>query len=389
MALRVAIIAHACRSGGGLFQTQNLFDAFKRVTNDEEFFWVFSEGVGFDKIELPTHSQVYTYRGRHNMVERYAFELIQLPKMVKDFQADVIYSPVNIGLTNPGVPQALFIRNAYLFYPKKYYPDLNCRLRLRIQSLKMQLRKSLKKTQLIFCQTPVVKKRFSQYYHYPPENICVLGFPPPAEINIETKNERPAIYEAAGKHFNILMMCSYMPHKNPAVLISLCKTYGADFRKRRIRFVTTVEPSEHPNAPLFLRDIQRFGCEDLIINNGSIARENVAGFISHCEAFWLPTLLECLSTTHLEALALNVPVLAPDIDFAQHVCGQAAVYYDPWDIDSIYAGIIQLYENPALRNRLTEKGRQQLQDNIKFPQNWDEVAQTTLSRLRGLAHKSF
>lgn len=382
--MKIAIIAHACRVRGGLFQTANLLKALKNVAQNERFLLICSAGCGLEKIGFPDHTEIYIYRGRHGPIERYWFELVTLPKIVDSYSPDVVYSPGNIGLTKSRVPQVLFVRNAYLFDNERS-PDMYLSFRLRVAALRAQMRRSLRGgTELIFCQTPVVKRRFSNAYHYPQERIVVLGFPPPDEIKPVADSEVPAIFDKSSHNFYVLLLTPYMPHRNPGVLIPLCKRYAAQIREKQIKFITTVRAQDHPRAGAFLKEVCRHHLEDVIINVGSLSREDVARHLCCSHLLWLPTLLECLPTPYLEAMSVGVPILAPDLDFATYVCGEAGIYYDSSNLDDIFEKIVLLCEDEQLRRQLTEKGKLQLQDGTKFPRNWDEVAATTLQELRKL-----
>jgi len=357
------------------------------VARDEEFLLICSAGSGLDEIELPGNSTRYIYRGRHTPWERYWFEKITLPKVIARYGPDVIYSPGTQGLIHPEVPQAIFIRNAFLFYDKKHYPDMFLKLRVRTAMLVSQMRKMLKSTQLVFCQTPVVKRRFSEFYHYPEDQVKVLGFPPPSEIKVDSGSQTPAVFNQGSGEFYILMLTCYMPHKNPGVLLPLCRRYGSLLREKKVKFITTVDPGDHPRAGAFLKEISQPPLNEMIVNVGPLSRKEVAAYMFASDLLWLPTLLECLATTYLEALALGLPILAPDLDFARYTCEDAAVYYDPWKQEEIFEKIIYLRENPVIREGLTMKGKQQLRNTDRFPRNWDEVAGTTLQELRTLAGK--
>ncbi len=177
---KIAIIAHNCRVGGSLSGTLNLLRVLKNVAQDEEFLVICSAGYGYEEIELPANSKMFLYEGRHSIVERYWFELVKLPRVIQHYGPDVIFGAGNIGLINPCAPQALLIHMAYLLYDKKYYPDIHVRSRLRVISLKLQIKKALPATQLIFSQTPVVKRRFAKNFCYPENHINILRWPPPA-----------------------------------------------------------------------------------------------------------------------------------------------------------------------------------------------------------------
>lgn len=383
MSIKVAIVAHGCRSGGGLFQTSNLLSSLKNVSRGERFLLICSKDSGMERLELPPDSDYYVYRRGHGPVNRLWFERVTLPKLIDDYDPDVIYCPSTKALLKPKRPQALFIRNPYLFYPPKHYPDFYLGARLRIAEIRRHLKTSLRRTPLVFCQTPVVKERFSEAFRYPKDQIRVMPFPPPAEI-MRQEDSVPSVYDRADGAFYFLLLTVYQPHKDPSILIPLCRKFGREFRERKIRFVTTFDPGDHPRAPKLLKNIARYGLDDLIVNQGHIPRGEVAAHLSSCDVMWLPTLAECLATTYLEAMAVGVPIMAPDLDFARYVCEEGAFYYDPWDLDSVFKALMTLREGSGVRKELVDKARLVLKREGKFPASWDDVASATLDCLREL-----
>ena len=70
---------------------------------------------------------------------------------------------------------------------------------------------------------------------------------------------------------------------------------------------------------------------------GQLNRQEVVQYFAHCDVLWLHTLIETLCLPFLEAMTLKLPIMAPDFDFSRYVCGDAARYYDPWDLDSAFS----------------------------------------------------
>jgi glycosyltransferase involved in cell wall biosynthesis len=382
--MRIVIIAHSCRMGGGLIGTVNILKAFKNVAQDEQFFVVCPADCGYEKIELPRGSELFVYKGSHSPMRRYWFEAVELPKVVKKYKPDVVFGPGNAGLTNPGVPQALFIRQGWLIYDKKHYPDMSLWLKVRLAALKSQVKKSLPATDLIFCQTPVVKRRFSKKYRYPENQIEILRFPPPMEITTKPDAEIPSFLDKSSGNFYVLLLTRYLPHRNPNILMPLCQRYGSQIREKRIRFITTIEENDDPQAGIFLKNISKYGLEDVVINVGQLSRGDVSRYFSYIDVLWLPTLVETLCLPYLEAMNCGVPILAPDLDFARYVCGEAASFYDPWNLESIYDKIVSLRENPSLCKELSAKGKTNLTDRERFASDWTEVASDVLVSFRKL-----
>ena len=383
--IKIAIIAHCCRTGGGLIGTLNLLRAMSKAAQNEHFLLIYSSGYGYEDIELPTGSRTFVYKGSHSPLARYLFEKFKLPGIIKDYNPDVIFGAANVVLPSISVPQAVFARQAYLLYDKKYYPQINLKLQLRIAALKSQTKKFLPSTNIIYAQTPVVKRRFSEKFNYPSEQIKVLPLPTPAEIKPVEGIEAPPTFDKSSDNFYVLVLTRYMPHRNPATLISLCRQYGNQLRNRKIKFITTVEREDDRHVGRFLKNISKHHLEDIIINVGGLSRQDVVKYFSHSQAFWMPTTLETLGLPYLEAMTMGVPILAPDIDFARHVCGQAALFYDPWDIDSIFNSIVLISQEDSLRNKLIAKGKAELTNREKFASNWEQVATQIIQDIKLLA----
>jgi glycosyltransferase involved in cell wall biosynthesis len=382
--IKIAIIAHNCREGGGLVGTLNLVKAFKDVAQNEQFLLVCSAGYGYEEIELPPNSELFVYRGRQSPLARLWFDKVTLPKVVRRYNPDVIFGPGNIGLTHPGVPQALFIRLPYLLYDKKHFPDIPLIARLRLAEVRSTIKKSLPATKLLFCQTPVVKGRLSDTFGYPENQISILRFPCPREISPSTASEVPSVFEKSSDKFYVLLLTRYLTHRNPGVLIPLCKHYASQLRAKQVKFITTVQKQDHPHAGRFLEEVSRNQLEDVIINVGRLSREDVSRYLSHCHLLWLPTLMETLCIPFLEAMTTGVPILAPDLDFARYVCGEAAIFYDPWNIESMFTRIMLLKEDACLRKDLIAKGKAELGNRTKFSKNWQEVAADVIRNLRAM-----
>ena len=74
----------------------------------------------------------------------------------------------------------------------------------------------------------------------------------------------------------------------------------------------------------------------------------------------------------LEAMACECPCMVSRAGSLPEVCGDAALYVDPYDRASIAAGIQRIATDPALRASLVEKGRARAR---QF--SWDRCAMQT------------
>ncbi|HLG29804.1 MAG TPA: glycosyltransferase family 1 protein, partial [Candidatus Brocadiales bacterium] len=69
-----------------------------------------------------------------------------------------------------------------------------------------------------------------------------------------------------------------------------------------------------------------------------------------------PSLYEGFGLPPIEAMACGCPVIVSNTSSIPEVCGDAAIYIDPYNHNSIADGIIELIENRKLRERLIDLG---------------------------------
>jgi glycosyltransferase involved in cell wall biosynthesis len=272
-------------------------------------------------------------------------------------------------------------------YDRDEYPALPFMVRIRTAALRRQIRKSVAKSNLTFCQTPVVKKRFAQRVGYPEDKIRIVRWPPPIEVAVSAGSAPPLLLNKSGGDFFVLLLTRYLPHRNPGILLPLCGKYAAEFRRHRIKFVTTLDTKNDKPSIVFNRAVRSSGFDDIVVDAGVLGRTDVRNYLLYSDILWLPTYIETLCLPFLEAMVLGTPILAPDLDFARYVCGEAAEFFNIRDIDSAFAKIMLLKQDSALRKSLVEKGRAQLQDKSIFSANWEEVAADMLRELRQLAQQ--
>lgn len=194
----------------------------------------------------------------------------------------------------------------------------------------------------IIVEATHVRTQLQRQWHYPQSKVHVV----PNCVNALFKT-RP-IASPQERHGWIFVTRAY-PHKN----IGLLGRIGEELHARGVRdvrFLLTLNPAEW-NA---LDTTTRRHCDNL----GSKHVEELPAVYAACEGSVFPSLLECFSAAPLEALFCGLPLVASDRDFVKDVCGDAALYADPRDPAAWADAILAIRRDPALRERLAEKGRE-------------------------------
>jgi glycosyltransferase involved in cell wall biosynthesis len=83
---------------------------------------------------------------------------------------------------------------------------------------------------------------------------------------------------------------------------------------------------------------------------------------THAQALIFPSLYEGFGYTPLEAMCCHTPVLVSDIAAHRWVYGDAAMYFDPYRIDSLVDSLEQLLfsQDTTLRHELVNRGKRQI-----------------------------
>lgn len=168
------------------------------------------------------------------------------------------------------------------------------------------------------------------------------------------------------------------PNKN---LRRLIQAYGA-FRKskeegpglvivgKREGFVNGIEGLDRLMEDACPPDTVRF--------TGYVEEDDLPCLYQGAEAFLFPSLYEGFGLPPLEAMASGCPVLVSNAASLPEVCGDGAVYADPYDIDSMRRAMNQILDGD--RAALISRGRAQAR---KF--SWDRAAAQVREILSELA----
>lgn len=381
-AQRLAVIAHSLRAGGGLSVGRNLIAAFGRVAPQHHYLLVVPSGA-YDEVcaGVPNHRRI-EYRRRAGLWARWRFDVFRLPGIIRDFRPGVILCLGNRGLDIPSCPQAILCHDAHLFYPARHFSGELLRKKLVKRYHKRRLRCDLRRVSLLLCQTEVAEKRMRETFAYEGPTAIVPNAVSRWAMVDEGVVRVPEPLAPFADRWRLLCLTRYCAHKNLEAIVRVFERFREALRDT-IVFLTIGE-EDHPHARRLLRSIRQKGLEDCIRNVGPLRQAELAGYYRHCDGLLLPTLLESFSATYVEAMNFGCPILTSDLDFARAVCADAAMYFDPWNPESIKDAILRLKGDVALAEELARRGRRLVATTHR---SWDDVATDVVNHLLRLARR--
>lgn len=116
-----------------------------------------------------------------------------------------------------------------------------------------------------------------------------------------------------------------------------------------------------------------------IIFTGYVSDEQLAQFYSKASLFIYPSLYEGFGIPNLEAMKNDCPIVISDIPPHREVCGDAAIYFNPLDIEDMANKMSALLDNDSLRNEMKERGKARTK---LF--SWDKSAEKLITLINTL-----
>lgn len=167
-------------------------------------------------------------------------------------------------------------------------------------------------------------------------------------------NPGPPVAHAPGPGEKYLLFVgSIEPRKNLLSLLKAYSTLPEEVRKEyRLRLVG-FKGWENRDVVEMIEKLK-----DNIDYLGYVPIESLADQYRNAYCFVYPSLYEGFGLPPLEAMACGCPVIVSDVTSLPEVCGDAALYVDPLDIDSIADGMLKMVSDEALREDFRKRGLQ-------------------------------
>jgi glycosyltransferase involved in cell wall biosynthesis len=113
--------------------------------------------------------------------------------------------------------------------------------------------------------------------------------------------------------------------------------------------------------------------------SGYVPDEDLVALYSTALAVAMPSYSEGFGLPAIEAMACSSPVLASDRGSLPEVVGDAGLYFDPFDVESISRAITEMVENESLRSQLSSRAVARAGEFT-----WERAARLTLAHLEAM-----
>ena len=353
----VDMLSYTGTKGGMETYTRELYRALGRMDTGLDFVALASkEGARLDLSWFPGEVIESRISGENRFVWAFG-ELVASSWTARRRRADLVHSPATLGPAWTSMPTVITIHDMlYWSHPELMTTPLYTR-----PVMWMEKRGAANAAHVI-TDSQVSADEIVKYLGFPRERLHVVLL----------AAEHPATDPVVAPRTENLVVASGQrrPHKNWDRLVRALALVEEDVRPR---LVITGARGEDPLAPV----VAETGMGDWVELRGWVDDTELADLRSRARAMAFPTLAEGFGLPILEAMAEGLPVIASDLPVLREVGGDAALWFDPLDLQSIADALRTVAVRPEVLPGMAAAGIEQAR---RF--SWERVAGETLEVFR-------
>ncbi len=300
---------------------------------------------------------------RHPFLWKYWYD-IQVSFALKKYNCDIFYSPDGFCSLSSSIPQCMVIHDLAFLHHPEFIPASHRFFYRRytgkfIRKAKQIITVSEFAANDIGKHYPVVEEKIKVIYNGAREIFKPLDFTDREKIRSEISGEMQYFMYFGAIH----------PRKN---LVNLLKAFSIFKKWQRTGMKLLLAGRLAWKNDTFLSLLRNYKYRDDVLVRGYLDEQSLANAVASSYAIIYPSLHEGFGMPVIEAMRAGVPVITSAGTAMQEVAGDAALFFNPDDPQSIADQMMALYKNELLRDQFIERG---LDREKNF--NWDKAAEQT------------
>jgi len=339
-----ATFAHENPTGLGVYTYELVLELLKLECDFD--FTVYSSSIHLKNLYPNRVTRIIPYTspdfGLKGHLIRLLWQQTILPFKLRMQKASLLYSTVSEGILSHHPKQIITVHD---ILPIKY-PESCPKMRYYFY---YSLPTLLNNSQAIICISENTKQDIIAYHGIKDKPIYVIY----GGLNRQRfyPRENGTVQKQYGLTNYLLYIGDLRPYKN------LERSLEAFARLNLKEFKFVIGGKKDPRFfPRVEKKMDDLLLKDRVVFLDYVPEENLPHLYSEAAAFVFPSLYEGFGLPPLEAMACGCPVIISNAASLPEVCGDAAYYVDPYNVESIAEGIYRVLTDEVLRSNLIEKG---------------------------------
>ncbi|PWH20031.1 MAG: glycosyltransferase family 1 protein [Ardenticatenia bacterium] len=272
-----------------------------------------------------------------------------VPYALRTARTHVYHSPYYLMPYWPGVPTVL---TCYDIIPLLFPGYFTAWQRL-VFRLTHQL--ALRAAEVVLAISQATQDDLVRYLRVAAHKVVVIPLAADEHFRPWSSGEIERVRRAYGLPARyVLYVGSNKPHKN---LVRLVEAWAAVVGHQRDLSLVIAGPwdARYPHAR---HKAEELDLQGRVMFLGTVADEDLPGLYSGALCFVFPSLYEGFGLPVLEAMACGTPVACSNVASLPEVAGEAALLFDPQDVECIRDALMRLLGDVDLRNDFARRGRE-------------------------------
>ena len=210
---------------------------------------------------------------------------------------------------------------------------------------------------LIICEAPSVKKDIEFFYKVKSEKIKIIPSPP---ILKKEKNKKISTkFSEFHKKKYIFYPANTWEHKNHLRLIKAFHLISQEDKDLYL-LLTGSKTKYYENI---LKLINRYSLKKKIFHLGRVNNTELINLYLNAQLLIVPSLFESISIPIYEAFRLGIPVCCADSGSMKWQVKEAAVVFNPYNLDEMIYSIKKVLYGEKLKLKLVKNGEKIINNN--------------------------
>ena len=322
-----------------------------------KFIFIANENI-IKKFNIENYIKVpekFSEKNSRSNFYRFIWYQYKLRYYIHKYDIKAFYSPIPEGVIYSPIKQFITIHDIIPII----YPQGQTRLKYYYKYVLPYL---IKKNSVIITVSQNSKRDISRAYNLNGVNIFIA--PSGFDIKKFYPCDRLKIDEVISKYSlnkeYILYTGAIRIHKNVKNLIKAF--YKSKLFTKNIELVIVGKRGNDKFSKHITNLVKELNIENNIKFIDFVSDNELACLYSGALAFVFPSLYEGFGAPPLEAMACGTPVVVSNVSSLPEVCGDAALYVDPQNVNDIAQKLVKITTDYQLRDKLIKKGFEQIKN---------------------------
>jgi glycosyltransferase involved in cell wall biosynthesis len=298
-------------------------------------------------------------------------------------KVDLLFSTANFAMFRCPVKQILLVRNALYFsrmYQQTLLPRHGLKMRIAFRLRRWMICQSAKSADIVMTPTHAMLNALQTHVQVAATKGIVNHYGV-GEL-VEGKMAHRSI-ERQSSPVRLLYISLYAEHKNLTTLLKALPLLNRD-RNQEFSLKTTVNPNWDAASRMLTHkdDIDLARLPDItpwVKFAGPLSQEEIEEQYRTADIFVFPSITESFGHPMAEAMAHGLPIVAADTPVNREMCGNAALYFSPFEPDELAQAIHRVATDPPLGRSLGLEGKRRARTMFR----WDTHVRRILEIAQG------